>query len=151
MMASAVARSYSLIAAALLLTVLPLPQALRLWQPPWLGVALIWLVLAGPARNRLLIAAVAGLVHDLLSGAPLGLHAMAATVLTFMATNLRGRMVSSPPWQRFLLAMATLAAYLLMVALIGGWLGQPGSLPGLVSSLLSGGLLILVAFLFLKV
>lgn len=150
-MPSDVARSCYLIAAALLLTVLPLPQALRLWQPPWLGVALIWLVLAGPAQARLLIAAIAGLVHDLLSGAPLGLHAMAATALTFMATNLRDRMVSSPPWQRFLLAMVALTAYLLIVALIGGWFGQPGSLPGLVSSMLSGGLLILVAFMFLKV
>ena len=151
MMAGAVARSYYLIAAALLLTVLPLPQALRLWQPPWLGVALIWLVLAGPAQSRLLIAAAAGLVQDLLSGAPLGLHAMAATVLTFLAANLRDWMVSSPPWQRFLLAMVTLSAYLFIVALIGGWFGQPGSLPGLASSLLSGGLLILIAFLFLKV
>ena len=150
-MQSAVARSYYPLAAALLLTVLPLPQALGLLQPPWLGVALIWLVVAGLEERRLLIATAAGLVQDLLSGAPLGLHAMAATVLTFMAVNLRDWMISSPPWLRFLLAMTALAAYLIIVALVGGWFGQPGSLSGLASALLSGGILILIAFLFLKV
>lgn len=150
MMQNAVTRSYYLLAAALLMSVLPLPQALGMWQPPWLGVALIWVILAGPENGRLPIAAAAGLVQDLLSGAPLGLHAMAATVLTFMAANLRNWMVSSPPWQRFLLAMTTLAAYVGIVALIGGWFGQPGSLSGVATSLLSGAMVILVAFLFLK-
>ena len=149
MMRSAVARSNYLLAAALLLSVLPLPQALGLWQPPWLAVALIWLVLAGPDKRGLLIAAAAGLVQDLLSGAPLGVHAMAATILTFMAGNLRHWMLSAPPWQRFLLALGALAVYLCTVALIGGWFGQAGSLASVASSLLSGGILILIAFLFL--
>ena len=149
MMRSAAARSNYLLAAALFLSVLPLPQALGLWQPPWLAVALIWLVLAGPEQRGLLIAAAAGLVQDVLYGAPLGVHAMAATILTFMAGNLRHWMLSAPPWQRFLLAMATLAAYLCIVALIGGWFGQTASLASLASSLLSGGILILIAFLFL--
>ena len=147
---SAAARSNYLLAAALFLSVMPLPQALGLWQPPWLAVALIWLGLAGPGARSLLIAAAAGLVQDLLSGAPLGVHAMAATILTFMVGNLRHWMLSAPPWQRFLLAMATLAAYLCIVALIGGWFGQAGSLASLASSLLSGGILILIAFLFLQ-
>ncbi len=150
-MQSAVAHRYYLLAAALLLTVLPLPQALGLWQPPWLGVALIWLVLSGPQeRSLLIIAAAAGLVQDILSGAPLGLHAMAATVLAFIAASLRKLMISAPPWQRFALALAILTAYLMIVALIGGWFGQPGSLSGLVSSLLSGAIMILIAFLFLE-
>lgn len=149
MIRSAAERSGFLIAAALLLSVLPLPQALGLLQPPWLAVALIWLVLVGPEQRGLLIAAAAGLVQDLLSGAPLGVHAMAATILTFMAGNLRHWMLSAPPWQRFLLAMVTLAAYLCTVALIGGWFGQTASLASLFTSLLSGGVLILIAFLFL--
>ncbi len=150
-MQSAVPRSYYLLAGALLLVVLPLPQALTVWQPPWLGVALLWLVLANPEEPHLLIAAAAGFVQDLLSGAPLGLHAMAATVLTFIATNLRDWMISAPPWQRFLLAMAALSAYLSIVALIGGWFGQAGSFSGMASGLLSGAIMILVSFLFLKV
>ncbi len=148
---SVAARNYYLLAIALLLSVLPLPQALGLWQPPWLAVALIWVVLDGPEERRLLIAAAAGLIQDLLSGAPLGLHALAATALVFMASNLRNWMISSPPWQRFLLATATLATYLGLVVLIGGWFGQPGSPTGVASSLLSGGILILIAFLFLRI
>lgn len=148
---SVAARNYLPLGAALLLSAVPLPELLGLWQPPWLAVALIWLVLAAPQHARLPIAALAGLFQDLLVGSPLGLHALAATVLVFLATNMRHWVISSPPWLRFLLAMATLTAYLSVVALIGGWFGHPGSWTGTASSLMSGGVLVLIAFLFLRV
>ena len=147
----AVARNYLLLGGALLLSVVPLTQLLGLWQPPWLAVALIWLVLAAPEDARLPVAALAGLLQDLLVGSPLGLHALAATVLVFLAMNMRHWVLSSPPWLRFLLAMATLTAYLAVVALIGGWFGQPGSWAGTVTGLMSGGVVVLIAFLFLKI
>ncbi|MCY3814726.1 MAG: rod shape-determining protein MreD [Gammaproteobacteria bacterium] len=147
----AVARNYALVGAALLISIVPLPRLLDLWQPPWLAVALIWLVLAAPENARLAVAAAAGLLQDLLVGSPLGLYALAATVLVFLAANMRPRIVSSPPWLRFLLAMLILAAYLGVVVLIGGWFGYVGSWAGIANSLMSGGVLILIAFLFLKV
>lgn len=145
------ARNYLLLGGALLLSVVPLPQLLGLWQPPWLAVALIWVVLAAPEDLRLPIAAVAGLFQDLLSGSPLGLHALAATVLVFLTANMRHWVLSSPPWLRFLLAMMTLTAYMGVVALIGGWFGQSSSWAGTFSSLMSGAVIILIAFLFLRV
>lgn len=148
---SAATRNYVLLGAALLLSVVPLPQVLGLWQPPWLAVALIWLVLATPEYVRLAVAAAAGLLQDLLIGTPLGLHALAAALLTFLATNMRLWVVSSPPWLRFLLAMVMMTAYLGVVALIGGWFEHPGSWVGMASHLTSGAILILIAFLFLKV
>ena len=151
MIEGAVTRSYVPLGAALLLSVVPLPQALGLWHPPWLAVALIWLVLAAPQGARLIVAAFAGLLQDLLVGAPLGLHALAATFLAFLATNMRHWAVSSPPWLRFLLAMVMVTAYLGIVALIGGWFEHPGSWEGMASSLASGAILILVAFQFLRV
>lgn len=151
MIDGAVARNYSLLGAALLLSLLPLPQALGFWQPPWLAVALIWLAIAAPEDPRLAVAAAAGLLQDLLVGSPLGLHALAATLLVFLTANLRRRIVSSPPWLRFLLAMLMMTVYLGMVALIGGWFDYAGSWAGLASSLVSGGVLILIAFLFVKV
>ncbi len=147
----ALTRSYVPLGAALLLSVVPLPQALGFWQPPWLAVAVIWLVLSAPQDARLIVAAGVGLLQDLLVGAPLGLHALAATFLAFLATNLRHWVVSSPPWLRFLLAMAMVTAYLGVVALIGGWFQHPGSWEGMASSITSGAILILVAFLFLRV
>ena len=151
MIESTLARSYFPLGAALLLSVVPLPQALGLWQPPWLAVAFIWLALAAPQDARLVVAAGAGLLQDLLVGAPLGLHALAATFLAFLAVNLRHWIVSSPPWLRFLLAMVMVTAYLAVVALIGGWFAHPGSWEGMASSVTSGAILILVAFLFLRV
>lgn len=147
----AVMRNYALLGAALLMSVVPLPQFLGLWQPPWLAVALIWLVLAAPEDGRLAVAAAAGLLEDLLMGSPLGLHALAATVLVFLAGNMRQRIVTSPPWLRFLLALLIMAAYLGLVGLIGGWFDYAGSWIGIANSLMSGGVLILIAFLFLKV
>jgi len=147
----AVARNYALVGAALLISVVPLPQLVGLWQPPWLAVALIWLVIVAPEDARLGVAAVAGLLQDLLVGSPLGLHALAATVLVFLAANMRHWVVSSPPWLRFLLAMLMMTAYLGVVALIGGWFDYAGSWAGLASSLMTGGVLILIAFLFVRI
>lgn len=147
----AVARNYALVGAALLISVVPLPQLVGLWQPPWLAVALIWLVIVAPEDARLAVAAVAGLLQDLLVGSPLGLHALAATVLVFLAANMRHWVVSSPPWLRFLLAMLMMTAYLGIVALIGGWFDYAGSWAGLASSLMTGGVLILIAFLFVRI
>lgn len=147
----AVARNYALVGAALLISVVPLPQLVGLWQPPWLAVALIWLVIVAPEDARLAVAAVAGLLQDLLVGSPLGLHALAATVLVFLAANMRHWVLSSPPWLRFLLAMLMMTAYLGLVALIGGWFDYAGSWAGLASSLMSGGVLILIAFLFVRI
>ena len=113
-------------------------------------MALIWLSIAAPEDARLIVAAIAGLVQDLLLGTPLGLHALGATVLVFLITNVRHWIVSSPPWLRFLLAMAMLIVYLTVVALIGGWFNHPGSWAGTASSLMSGGILILISFLFLR-
>lgn len=147
----AIARNYALVGAALLISVVPLPQLVGLWQPPWLAVALIWLVIVAPEDARLAVAAVAGLLQDLLVGSPLGLHALAATVLVFLAANMRHWVVSSPPWLRFLLAMLMMTAYLGIVALIGGWFDYAGSWAGLASSLMTGGVLILIAFLFVRI
>lgn len=147
----AVARNYALVGAALLISVVPLPPLVGLWQPPWLAVALIWLVIVAPEDARLAVAAVAGLLQDLLVGSPLGLHALAATVLVFLAANMRHWVLSSPPWLRFLLAMLMMTAYLGLVALIGGWFDYAGSWAGLASSLMSGGVLILIAFLFVRI
>lgn len=147
----AVARNYALVGAALLMSIMPLPQLLGLWQPPWLAVALIWLVLAAPKDARLALAAAAGLLQDLLAGSPLGLNALAATVLVFLAVNMRPWIVSSPPWLRFLLTLLIITVYLGLVALIGGWFDYAGSWAGIASSLMSGGVLILITFLFLKI
>ena len=147
----ALARSYFPLGAALLLSVVPLPQVLGFWQPPWLAVALIWLALATPEDAYLAVAAGAGFLQDLLLGAPLGLHALAATFLAFLAVNIRRWIVSSPPWLRFLLAMVMMTAYLGVVAMIGGWFEHPGSWDGLASSMASGAILILITFLFLRV
>lgn len=147
----ALARNCALVGAALIMSIVPLPQVLGLWQPPWLAVALIWLVLAAPKDARLALAAVAGLLQDLLAGSPLGLNALAATVLVFLAVNMRHWIVSSPPWLRFLLSLLIMTAYLGLGALIGGWFDYAGSWAGIVSSLMSGGVLILITFLFLKV
>lgn len=146
-----IARNYAPVGAALLISVVPLPQFLGLLQPPWLAVALICLVLAAPEAARLTVAAAAGLLQDLLVGSPLGLHALAATLLVFLAGNMRHFIVSSPPWLRFLLAMLTMTVYLGVVAMIGGWFNYAGSWAGIANSMMSGAVLILIAFLFVKV
>ncbi len=75
-------------AAALLLTLLPLPDALAAARPAWIAMTLIYWCLALPGRVGVGGAWTAGLLLDAAHGALLGQHALSFALIAYVATRL---------------------------------------------------------------
>ena len=69
---------------ALLLTIMPLPEWARYLRPDWVGLVLIYWCLAVPERVGVITGWLMGLLVDLLTGAILGQHALALTVVAWI-------------------------------------------------------------------
>lgn len=85
---------------ALSLEVTPLPGMARLWAPPWLAMVVIYWSLAFPRRYGLGLAWLSGLVLDVLKGGLLGQHALALTVVAWVALRFHLRFRLFPVWQQ---------------------------------------------------
>jgi rod shape-determining protein MreD len=65
-------------AVAMLLTIIPIPDALRVLRPDWVALTLIFWCLALPYRIGVVSGFFAGLFLDVLTGTLLGQHALAS-------------------------------------------------------------------------
>lgn len=86
--------------AALLLTLLPLPDTLVVWRPYWLALVLAYWALELPERVGLGYAFVVGLLADLVHGGLWGEQALRLLVLVFIVLRLRNRLRLFPMWQQ---------------------------------------------------
>lgn len=93
---------------AYVLTLMPLPDALRAAKPFWLALVLIYWSLESPERMGLGRAFALGLVGDLLTGSLLGEQALRLVVLAFIVLRLRSRMRFFPMPQQALAVLALL-------------------------------------------
>ena len=69
---------------ALLLTVMPMPQQVKLFRPDWALLVVMYWTLALPGRVNILTAFVLGFLTDVLVGTVLGVNALAFSVVTFI-------------------------------------------------------------------
>lgn len=86
--------------AALVLAILPLPEWLQWGRPEWVGLALVYWVIALPHRVGLLTAFLLGMVVDVLEGAVLGQNALALTVVATLSLTLYQRLRVYNLWQQ---------------------------------------------------
>lgn len=93
---------------AYLATLLPLPGALALLKPFWLGLLAIWLALEQPWRGTLGRAFLIGLGADLLLGTWFGEHALRLVVIVFIVRRFRARLRFFTLWQQTLAVGALL-------------------------------------------
>lgn len=82
------------------LEVLPLPEALVPFRPGWMVLAMIYWTIALPHRIGVVWGAAVGLFLDVLNGSVLGQHALAMTVVVFIAQSVYKRMRVFPPPQQ---------------------------------------------------
>ena len=79
--------------AALMLSILDMPNWSMMGRPEWVILVLIYWVLAMPERCGVLTGGFVGLVQDILSGSPVGQHALAygfvLSVVVIMHKRLR--------------------------------------------------------------
>ena len=73
------------VAAALLMSILPLPDMLQPWRPEWLTLVLLFWVMHAPNWVGLWFGMIMGLLLDVLLASPLGMHASALVVVIYVA------------------------------------------------------------------
>jgi rod shape-determining protein MreD len=94
--------------AALILSIIPLPEVVAPLQPYWVALVLIFWCLETQGMITLGAAFLLGLALDLLTGSLLGMHALGLVILTYLVTRFRPRLRFFPPWQQALSVLALL-------------------------------------------
>jgi rod shape-determining protein MreD len=113
------------LAAALLLTLLPLPNLLEPLRPYWVALVLIYWCLETVGLVSLGLAFATGLTLDLLSGSLLGQHALSLVIIVYLATRFRARIRFFPPWQQVLSILGLLLNDRIILLWISSLRGEP--------------------------
>ncbi|HET7556869.1 MAG TPA: rod shape-determining protein MreD [Rhodanobacteraceae bacterium] len=113
------------IVSALLLMLMPLPQALAPLKPYWPALVLIYWSLEAPDRASIGLAFLVGLVADLLDGALLGEQALRLAALTFIVLRFRARLRFFPMWQQALAVLVLLLNDRILLLLLRLFAGDP--------------------------
>ena len=110
---------------ALLLGLLPLPDAVAPFRPHWLALVVAFWVIETPSRAGLGFAFVCGLLADLTFGGLLGEQALRLVVMAFILDRFRARLRFFPLSQQSLAIGALLLNDRIVAAAIHLMLGQP--------------------------
>lgn len=111
--------------AALVLTIMPLPDWAEPFRPDWVALAVIYWCMALPHRVGVFVAWIVGLLLDVATGALLGQHALALAVVAFATLNLHQRLRVFPLGQQALSVLVLLGLNRLLLLWIYGLIGRP--------------------------
>jgi len=114
---------------ALFFNVLPLPPMLDALRPPFLVLAVLYWSIAAPRAGGITLGFVAGFAIDVFEGAVLGQHALALSLITYLAVREHQKIRSKPAFQQSLIVFAALGIFEFIVFAIDGWSGQPIASP----------------------
>jgi rod shape-determining protein MreD len=109
---------------ALVLAVIPLPDAVAAFRPDWVPLVMIYWALALPERFGLLTALCLGLALDSLSGALLGQHAIAMLVVVYLSLRFHLRIRVFPLWQMTMTIFVMLAIHEFLLFWVDGVVGR---------------------------
>lgn len=129
------------VVAALVLALVPLPDAIAAFRPDWVAVVLLYWSLIEPRRYGLLTAFWLGVVLDTLSGSLLGQHSLALLLIVFLSQRLYLRLRAFPASQVAMIVIALLALYEFVLFLIDGFAGRQVPLIERWGPVVTGGLL----------
>jgi len=113
------------LAAALLLTILPLPQWGEELRPQWVAMVLLYWNLALPERVGVFWAWATGLVLDVTSGSVLGQYALSLSVMAWLAVELHKRIRVFPLVQQAVSVWILLLLERLLSMWVMGATGRP--------------------------
>lgn len=111
--------------AAMLLTLVPLPDSIDVLRPYWVALVIIYWALEVQGAINLGSAFLTGLVLDILTGGLMGMHALSLVVMVYLVERFRARIRFFPPWQQALAVLALLVNDRIIVLWIGTLLGEP--------------------------
>jgi rod shape-determining protein MreD len=110
---------------ALILTVLPLPPWLDVLRPAFLVLAVLYWSVNAPRTGGIAFGFFAGLMLDVFQGPVLGEHALALSIVTYIAVREHQRIRSKPAIQQALFVLMALIVYEVLLFMIDGWTGHP--------------------------
>ena len=111
--------------AAFVLTALPTPGWVAVWQPAWVALVLIYWCMAVPARVSVGIGWVLGLALDIHLGTLFGQHALGLSILAYLACYLHQRVRVHPLWRQGLTVFGLVLIYNTLTLWINGIQGRP--------------------------
>jgi rod shape-determining protein MreD len=100
---------------ALILTVMPMPQLVKLARPDWVLLVLMYWTMALPQRISVGTAFFSGFIVDVLVGAVLGVNALAFSVVIFIVAQHHLKIRNFSIVQQSLLVGLLLALYQLLL------------------------------------
>lgn len=126
---------------ALILSALPLPEALQGWRPEWVVLVMFYWIVALPDRVGIGTAWVLGILLDVLEGSLLGLNALALTVVAYFTLLFYQRVRMFSWLQQSLFVFAIVALNQILSHWIKGILGVSAQtlmflIPAFISALL---------------
>ena len=116
-------------ALAMVLTIVSLPDSLRIYRPDWVGLVLIYWCLAIPERVGVLSGWLVGLLLDVVTSSLLGQHAMALCLVAYLSVRMNQQIRVYPLWQQSLAVLVLLVIHQLVLLWINSVVGRPN--PGL--------------------
>lgn len=87
-------------AVALLLSVYPLPHALRWWRPEFVLMIVIYWIYVLPQNTSLLALCALGLFQDVLESTPFGQHGLALVIVAYVCLLSYQRVRNYSVWQQ---------------------------------------------------
>lgn len=110
--------------AAAVFEVVVLPDSFLKFRPEWLALTLIYWLLRHPDKVGLTTAVIFGLAMDVISGAALGVHILAYSVISYLVLSMHQRLKMFPVVQQsfvvfFLISIQLMIVYLLSMMLYG--------------------------------
>ena len=106
------------------LLVIPLPEFLSFFRPPWLSLSVIFFSIMTPAGFGVFTAFFIGLLADVLQGNSFGGNAMALTLITYLSYRFHLQIRVFPMWQMMLSVLLILTLNELLVLWVEGIQGQ---------------------------
>jgi len=116
---------WTAVAAAIFLSLLPMPPVLEPLRPYWVALVLLYWSLEVRRPPSLGAAFLTGLLLDILSGSLLGLHALSLVILVYLVLRFRARIRFFPPWQQALSVLGLLVNDRIILLWITVLLGEP--------------------------
>ena len=129
------------VVAALLLSVVPLPENIAVFRPDWVAIVLLYWCLIEPRRYGLMSAFWIGLLLDTLTGSMLGQHSLALLVIVFLSQRFYLRIRTFPGLQIAVFAVLLLGLYEFLLLWTDGIAGREVTLLERFGPVLTGGLL----------
>lgn len=111
--------------AAIMLSLLPLPDMIGPFKPYWVALVVIYWALETHDMIGLGGAFLAGLLLDVLSGSLMGMHALSLVIMVFLVQRFRPRLRFFPPWQQALSVLALLVNDRIILIWVTVLLGEP--------------------------